>query len=183
MMSPTTSLLTPLVALRTTRHHIPQHARIPNTSIHHKPLLIYHGAFSSDIDVKQIEEHLAAVGVCKPAWRYTMYDRSHFHSTTHEVLVVSNGQARLMFGGDGNPERVDVTVGKGDAMVVPAGVAHRLIEEDGGFEMVGAYPVGAQQWDMCFGHEDERGVEERIRELRWFGRDPIYGEPGPVVVL
>lgn len=106
-----------------------------------------------------------------------MYSTTHFHSTTHEVLIISKGSAKLLFGGEKNPGRVEVEVGKGDVVVVPAGVGHRLLEERGGegFEMVGCYPKGAEGWDMCYGREGEEGVVERIRALGWFERDPVYG--------
>ena len=72
-------------------------------------------------------------------------------------------------------------VRKGDVMVVPAGVAHRLLEDhDGDFSMVGSYPKG-KRWDMCYGREDEEGNEKRIASLEWFVRDPVYGNQGPVL--
>jgi uncharacterized protein YjlB len=51
----------------------------------------------------------------------------------------------------------------------------------GGFETVGAYPVGSEQWDMCYGREGEEGRVEGIKGVRWFGGDPVYGEDGPVL--
>jgi uncharacterized protein YjlB len=110
-----------------------------------------------------------------------MYDTSHFHSTTHEVLCVSSGRARLCFGGEDNPDRVEPVVSKGDVMVVPAGVAHRLLEDmDGGFEMVGSYPAG-KSWDMCYGGPNEEDHSGRIGSLDWFQQDPIYGDQGPTI--
>lgn len=88
-----------------------------------------------------------------------MYSFSHFHSTSHEVLGIASGAAKLCFGCEENPGRVEVVVGRGDVVVVPAGVAHRLLEEVGGeegFEMVGCYPQGCgwdvvsrDGWGMC----------------------------------
>ncbi len=110
-----------------------------------------------------------------------MYSQSHFHSTAHEVLCVASGKARLCCGGEKNPERVEAEVEKGDVMVVPAGVAHRLLEDiDGGFSMVGSYPIG-KSWDMCYGRKGEE-EEERVKgiwSLGWFENDPIYGKQGP----
>lgn len=173
--------LTPLSSLRVTRHQIPKHGLIPNTSIQHKPLTIYHSAFPASASVAQIEAHLRSIGVCVPQWRYTMYPTTHFHSTTHELLVIASGRARLLFGGEENPGRVAQDVQPGDAILVPAGVGHRLLEGEDGFEMVGAYPAGAEKWDMCYGREGEEGVEERIGKLGWFEKDPAYGEDGPAV--
>lgn len=108
-----------------------------------------------------------------------MYTQSHFHSTTHEVLCVVSGRARLCFGGEKNPGRVEPELNKGDVMIVPAGVAHRLLKDiDGGFNMVGSYPTG-KSWDMCYGRKGEEEKVKGIQSLRWFKRDPIYGEEGP----
>ena len=106
---------------------------------------------------------------------------SHFHSTSHEVLCVYRGRARLCFGHEDNPLRVEPVVEEGDVMVVPAGVSHRLLEDvDGDFNMVGSYPKGCD-WDMCYGKEGEAGKVKGIESLDWFDRDPIYGDTGPVL--
>lgn len=208
------SLVTPLAALRVTKHQIPAHSLLPNTSIQHRPLIHYHGAFnpagisstttttaaasssssraSSFADA--VEAHLRAVGAVHPQWRYTMYPTTHFHSTTHEVLVVVRGGARLCFGGEGNPAAYTPDVEVGDVLVVPAGVGHRLLEDTSssssspppeasggaGFEMVGSYPPGCS-WDMCYGKAGEEGKVGRIKGVAWFERDPVYGNAGPAV--
>ncbi|CAM6129040.1 unnamed protein product [Calypogeia fissa] len=172
----------PLENLHVSRHIIPRHARYPNCSVQQKPLIIYHGAFQPSAKASQIEAHLRRIGVMEPQWRYSMYPFSHFHSNTHEFLCISNGRARLCFGGEENPDRVEAEVEKGDAMLVPAGVAHRLMDDlRGGFEMVGSYPKGGPQWDMCYGREGEEKAVQRISTLEWLKRDPIYGDEGPVV--
>ena len=108
-----------------------------------------------------------------------MYRQSHFHSTSHEVLCVASGKARLCFGGEENPERVEAVLQRGDVMIVPAGVAHHLLQDiDGGFLMVGSYPTD-KDWDMCYGREGEEEKVKGIRSLGWFKRDPIYGDQGP----
>ncbi|OCH90349.1 hypothetical protein OBBRIDRAFT_887788 [Obba rivulosa] len=179
------SQLTPLSSLHVTRHLIPAHGRIPNTSIHNRPLIIYHRAFKDPtVTADDIEEHLIRVGVVRPSWRYTMYPTSHFHSTTHEFLVIAHGRALLLFGGDDNPGAVEAEVRRGDAILIPAGVAHRLLKDkEGGFLMVGSYPVGAPMWDMCYGNagKEEVGVEKRVAQLGWFVKDPLYGDRGPAV--
>ncbi|OBZ69835.1 Uncharacterized protein YjlB [Grifola frondosa] len=111
-----------------------------------------------------------------------MYPEEHFHSTAHEVLVVSSGRARVQFGGDDNPAAVTVEVACGDAMLVPAGVSHRMLEDiEGNFEMVGAYQLEAEHWDMCYGKPEEDELIVRIKDLPWFDRDPLYGDQGPAV--
>ena len=113
--------------------------------------------------------------------KLTNHSTSHFHSTSHEVLCVAKGRAKLCFGHENNAERVETVVKEGDVMVVPAGVSHRLLDDmDGGFSMVGSYQRG-YSWDMCYGKEGEEDKLKNIRSLGWFDRDPIYGDQGPVL--
>ncbi|KAI6130904.1 RmlC-like cupin domain-containing protein [Pisolithus thermaeus] len=174
------SSLTPLTSLRVSQYQIPKFNFYPNTSIQHRPLLIYHECFPNP-SPSAIESHLLSRGVVVPQWRYTMYKVSHFHSTTHEVLCIVSGRAKLCFGGEENPGRVEIVAGQGDVFIVPAGVAHRLLEEtESSFLMVGSYPVG-KDWDMCYGKADEKDKIKKIKDLEWFNTDPIYGSEGPVL--
>jgi uncharacterized protein YjlB len=179
---PSTAPTSALSTLRVSKHLVPSHNGLPNSSILNKPLLIYHSAFNNK-STSAIESHLKSVGVVTPQWRYTMYSTSHFHSNTHEVLCVYSGSARLCFGGEENPGRVEPVVQAGDVVVVPAGMAHRLLEDTstGGsrFEMVGAYPKG-YNWDMCYGRDGEERQVDGIGSVPWLDRDPIYGDQGPV---
>lgn len=171
--------LTPLSSLKVSRHQIPAWKGIPNTSIQKQPLMIYHSAFPS-ASASQIESHLSSVNVVTPQWRYTMYSDTHFHSTSHEVLSIAAGSAKCCFGGEENPDRFEPILSKGDVVVVPAGVGHRLMEDHGGFQMVGSYPVG-MNWDMCYGRPGEEDKVKSIEKLAWFRRDPIYGDQGPTL--
>ena len=174
--------LVPLASLNLSRHQIPAHELIPNTSIQQKPLLIYRGAFAtpSPPSAPEIEAHLNAVGVCKPMWRWPMYPDDHFHTTAHEFVVVWRGRARLNFGGEGCVGAVVVELSAGDAVLIPGGVSHRLVQDlEGGFEMVGSYMVGSEHWDMCYGKAGEEEHVLNIKHLTWFDRDPLYGDGGP----
>ena len=115
-----------------------------------------------------------------------MYSTTHFHSTSHEVLCISSGRATLCFGGEDNPSRVELEAQRGDVLIVPAGMGHRLLREaegaDGDFEMVGSYPPGCN-WDMCYGKRGEESKVKNIEKLPWFTRDPIYGDQGPALNL
>lgn len=139
--------------------------------------MVYHSAFPQ-AGASQIESHLSKIGVVSPQWRYTMYSDTHFHSTSHEVLVIAAGSAKCCFGGERNEGRFEPVLQKGDVVIVPAGVGHRLLEDHGGFQMVGSYPTG-QNWDMCYGHDGEENKVEAISKLEWFKRDPVYGDDGP----
>lgn len=60
-----TAKLTPLSSLRVSRHQIPAYNLIPNTSIQHKPLMVYHAAFQG-ASASTIESHLKKIGVVEP---------------------------------------------------------------------------------------------------------------------
>jgi len=110
-----------------------------------------------------------------------MYSTTHFHSTSHEVLGIANGKARLCFGHEANEGRVEAVVEKGDVIVVPAGTGHRLLDDlEGGFEMMGCYPRGSH-WDMCYGKKGEEDKISDIKKLSWFTTDPVYGKEGPTL--
>jgi len=110
-----------------------------------------------------------------------MYSTTHYHSTTHEVLCIYSGSARLLFGGEKNPGKVEAEVKAGDMVVIPAGVGHRLMEDlEGGFQMVGSYPKGCS-WDMCYGTAEEGDMKEKVKSVKWLEKDPLYGDDGPVL--
>src|SRR6266480_6475903 len=106
MSSTANSIIEPLASLRVSRYFIPRHDRIPDCSIQHKPLLIYHRIFQPSASATQIEAYLQGIRVGEPQWRYTMYNISHFRSTTHEFPCITAGRARLCFGGEENSEKV-----------------------------------------------------------------------------
>jgi len=65
--------------------------------------------------------------------------------------------------------------------VIPAGIGHRLLDDfKSGFEMVGSYPKG-KTWDMCYGENGEEDKVLAINRVKWFERDPLYGNLGPVL--
>ncbi|KAH6873426.1 RmlC-like cupin domain-containing protein [Thelonectria olida] len=171
--------LRPISTLRVSKHMIPAFELFPNCSIQNKPLLIYHSVFKKPISPAKVESHLASVGIVSPQWRYTMYNFDHFHTTSHEVLCITQGRARVCFGAKENKARVEIVVESGDAVVVPAGVAHSLQEDlDGDFQMVGSYPNGST-FDMCYGKPGEEDKVANVKSLEWFQYDPIYGGHGP----
>jgi hypothetical protein len=88
--------LTALSSLTVSTHQIPAHALIPNTSISHKALLIYHSCFPPTASASAIEAHLKATGVVVPQWRYTMYrfvsqPQAAFPSTSSTRLTEGSG--------------------------------------------------------------------------------------------
>ena len=124
--------------------------------------MIYHGVFPKPTS-STIESHLKSIGVVSPQWTYTMFAETHFHSNTHEVLGIASGSAKCCFGGEQNEGRVELVLKQGDVVVIPAGVAHRLLEDHGGFQMVGSYPQG-KTWDMCCKSSAPSRLQRRVSD-------------------
>ncbi len=113
-------------------------------------------------------------------WRNGVYPYHHYHSTAHEVLGVASGSARLCLGGEDGRE---VEVSAGDVLVVPAGVAHKLIEERDGFLVVGAY-AGGRHWDILRPRSASLGPAlDRIAAVPFPEADPVQGEDGILLRL
>ncbi|OGZ65199.1 MAG: hypothetical protein A3C50_02940 [Candidatus Staskawiczbacteria bacterium RIFCSPHIGHO2_02_FULL_43_16] len=89
-------------------------------------------------------------------WLWPVFKRPHYHSTTHEALVVYQGSATLRLGGHRLGKLVKVS--QGDAIVIPAGVAHQAVERTENFQVFGFYPVGAKHWDMIYCRKRERAI-------------------------
>jgi uncharacterized protein YjlB len=143
------------------------------------PALIYRDAFvfSGDDPAATIERVFLRNG-WGGSWRNGIYDYHHYHSTAHEVLGVAAGTARVQLGGDGGAE---FEVQAGDAIVIPAGVAHKNLGSTSDFLVVGAYPAG-QEWDMMYGRADERPRADRnIEQTPLPEADPIFGAKGPLI--
>jgi uncharacterized protein YjlB len=114
------------------------------------------------------------------SWRNGVFPYHHYHSTQHEVLGVYAGWAEVQFGGEAGLVEV---LRAGDAVVIPAGVAHKRISASGDFGVVGAYPPG-DDWDMNYGRMEERA--EALRNIEAVPPppgDPVLGEGGPLEEL
>src|SRR5699024_1621030 len=110
-------------------------------------------------------------------WLGSVFPYHHYHSNTHEVLVVDSGTATLQLGGELG-ETVDVE--KGDAIIFPAGYGHKMIESSEDYQNYWAYPNGMSD-DMCYGKEDERpGNLENIKHVPMPPADPVFGTSGPL---
>lgn len=104
-----------------------------------------------------------------------VFDFHHFHSTSHEVLLVVAGAATLELGG---PQGEAFEIAKGDVLVLPAGTGHRRAAADGGFRVVGAYPAGQEDYDVLRGDDpaELERARERIAALPAPPRDPVGGD-------
>ena len=105
------------------------------------------------------------------SWVDGVFDFHHFHSTSHEVLGVVAGSATLALGG---PQGRTFDVEAGDVVVLPAGTGHRRITARDGFQVVGAYPAGQEDYDLL--READEAARERIAALPAPPDDPVGGD-------
>lgn len=113
-------------------------------------------------------------------WTGGVFDYHHYHSTSHEVLVVLKGAATLTLGG---PQGIAIDIEKNDLLVLPAGVAHKNQGATKDFKVLGAYPYG-NSFDLKTGqkHEYEAALKE-IPEAPYPYADPLLGKNGPLFEL
>jgi uncharacterized protein YjlB len=159
-----------------TTHFLRDDGTFPNS---HLPLVVYRNAFADDAHhlATRIEKTFHHNGWSN-AWRDGIYSVHHYHSTTHEVLGCYSGAALVQFGGkDGVVEEIRA----GDAVVIPAGVAHKNQGSSDDFGVVGAYPAG-KDYDMNYGKEDERPrADQNIAAVPLPKSDPVLGAAGPLL--
>ncbi|MES2661415.1 MAG: cupin domain-containing protein [Verrucomicrobiota bacterium] len=113
-------------------------------------------------------------------WRWTVYPYHHYHSTNHEVLGVSRGTARLIFGGENGGE---FQVSTGDVIIIPAGVGHMRLDSSDDFQVVGAYPRGEEPDLIRSGDDESDAARLRVAEVTLPDQDPVFGENGPLIAL
>src|SRR5215470_1003566 len=133
------------------------------------PLLFYRQALAPDTeDPASIFEERFAENDWTNSWRNGVYSFAHYHSTSHEVLGVYSGAAKLRLGGE-DGQNVDVQAG--DVIVIPAGVAHQNLGASDDFGVAGAYPDG-RDWDLLRGLAGERPRAEKNCRVANSGRGP-----------
>ena len=158
-------------------HRLQPNGAIPNSKL---PLLVYREAVAPGGDVARAFERIFAANGWTNSWRNGVYNYPHFHSTAHEVLGVSRGEAKIQFGGEGGPV---VAVQAGDAVAIPAGVAHCNRGQSDDFEIVGAYDRG-RDWDVRKGVPAElEAVKKAIAAVPAPRADPLHGETGELPSL
>lgn len=157
-------------------HLLTADAEIPNNP--RLPLLVYPAAVRLDVDdPASVFETLFSANGWIGCWRNGIFPFHHYHSTAHEVLGIYSGTAVAQLGGENG---VSLTLGPGDVVVIPAGVAHKKLSSSSGLGVVGAYPSG-QQPDLCrAGRESRQQAAERVARVGVPARDPVHGAGGPL---
>jgi uncharacterized protein YjlB len=155
--------------------HFEDDGIFPNSSL---PLLVYRQVFSADDkELASIFEKRFAANNWINSWRNGVYSFPHYHSSSHELLGVFGGGAKLQLGGKHGKT---LEVHCGDAIVIPAGVAHQNLGASADFGVIGAYPDG-REWDLLRGLPGERPKADRnIAGLPLPDNDPLYGPGGPL---
>lgn len=145
----------------------------------HLPLLVYRGAVREGDRAAAFESLFAGNG-WGGLWRDGIYGWHHFHTTAHEVLGIAAGRARVRFGGE---EGIEVGLSAGDAVVIPAGVAHKNLDSSPDFQAVGAYPPGQEPDMKGTGEPEAARARARIGTVPLPPTDPLYGPDGPLMHL
>jgi uncharacterized protein YjlB len=169
-------IVAPVQQVNIGRHIITDNGQFPNNAT--LPLLTYTHAITMEnkIDSKSVVDLLESNGWTN-AWENGIYDYHHYHSITHEVLVIISGTVRVQFGGE---EGIALEFTVGDVVIIPAGVAHKKLSDHSNFKCVGAYPDG-RDYDVLKGNPGERPkADENIKSLPVPEADPIYGMSGPL---
>ena len=134
------------------------------------PVLVYRAVLRGDRDLTEKLEGLVRSHGWAPEWRNGVYSFHHYHSTAHEVLAFSRGEATLILGGE-PPLGKQVTVRAGDIALLPCGTGHFRLSSSPDFLVSGAYSLG-QQWDLLRAAPDASAIQ-RMRSLPFPESDPV----------
>jgi uncharacterized protein YjlB len=113
-------------------------------------------------------------------WQNGIYPYTHYHSTTHEVMGLARGRAKVRFGGEKGQE-LDLLAS--DVVVLPAGTGHQCIWNSPDLVVIGAYPPNGR-YDLCRGSKAEYAKAVlAIPQVPLPETDPVYGRGGPLKQL
>ena len=152
-------------------------AEIPNNPA--LPVLIYRQILdrqTADKD-KLFKSHFEKNG-WRGNWTGFVFDYHHFHTTSHEALAVARGHITVLLGGEGGKE---FKLETGDLIVLPAGTGHKMTSSSENLIIVGAYPEGQEDYDICRSLFKCPDAEEKIMNLALPVSDPFYGATGPLL--
>ena len=140
----------------------------PNSEL---PVLLYEKAFSLDVSADQVERIFAENGWTNN-WRNIVMDVDHYHSSSHEVLGIVEGEVSLQLGGENG---IEILARAGDVLVLPAGIAHCSLSNSEAYLVVGGYPEG-RSWDMIYAEPEKyQDAKKAISKLPIPTTDPIMG--------
>ena len=149
----------------------------PNNSL---PVLYYPEAakelMNSEDTGEKVQSFLEKNGYSN-GWVGGIFTYHHFHSNTHEVLVCISGTADVQLGG---PNSEVYPLKQGDVLLLPAGVAHKLLEATDDFQVVGAYPEGKEPDTQKGNTKNYEEMKVKISQLGIPKYDPVEKTQGGV---
>ncbi|MBW3544458.1 MAG: cupin domain-containing protein [Bacteroidetes bacterium] len=161
---------TPILYPLTHNGQIPNNPRLP--------LLLYRQVFPYPEGLRDKFKNTFEQNSWGGSWTNGVFEYHHYHSNAHEVLGVYSGRATLIFGGPGGQE---VEVSKGDMVVIPAGVGHFCKKASDDFKVVGAYPKGQEDYDVCTEQDNLKEKQKNIEKVALPLTDPVGGKKGPLL--
>lgn len=144
----------------------------------HLPVLIYKNVldFPLFFDAAYITSLFEKNGWTN-SWKGGIFSYHHYHSNAHEVLGIYKGKTEVLLGGENG---IEVSLERGDVIVIPAGVAHKNLGNEHAIACVGAYAGGAA-YDICTGKTGERPLADAtLLTLPLPDRDPVLGLKGGI---
>ncbi len=154
--------------------------KVPNHSKF--PLLIYHGPFlqsGSVLSSSKVIDTFTANG-WRGTWENGIFPYHHYHARSHEVLANVGGPVEVQFGGSSGPV---LTFHPGAVVIIPAGVGHCRISNDGALAIVGAYPAGQENCDIKSADNPAHYelAKQEILQVALPDQDPVTGKKGPLL--
>lgn len=159
------------------RYTFPDDGVIPNSSC---PVMVYRSVLSGpDLSADRFVALFGQHGWSN-AWKNGIYDYTHFHSNSHEVLGIAEGAVRVRLGGE---HGASIELAAGDVIILPAGTGHRSESGSEDLLVVGAYPDGCD-FDIRRGAPGERAeVYANLARVPRPRQDPVGGPTGLLVEL
>jgi uncharacterized protein YjlB len=151
---------------------------IPNNP--NLPLIVYRTPvrLKRGFDTAAMFEELFEANGWADGWRDGIYDFTHYHSQTHEVLGIARGSGDVQFGGAKGRR---LLVKAGDVVVIPAGVSHRRMTPRDDLLVVGAYPAAGRYNEYRESRDEHDRAVKEIADVSPPKKDPVYGSKGPLV--
>jgi len=139
------------------------------------PVIFYQNAFDGEgggQSPEDIEGAFKSHG-WTTGWTGDVHDELHYHSNTHEVLGVRRGSGTILAGGDSG-QRLEVK--PGDVILLPAGTGHMKVDSSDDFEVIGAYPDGAEPNKIKHDPAKAAQAKHTISNVGIPQLDPVFGE-------
>lgn len=157
-------------------HYFSASGGIPNNL--ELPLLLYQQVFAGNDNPEQRFKEAFRQNNWGGSWINGVFSYHHYHSNAHEVLGVLEGSAMLLLGG---PDGEEVAVQAGDMVVLPAGTGHCRKSATPDFKVIGAYPEGQEDYDICTEKDKTDEKKKNIARVPMPAADPVGGPEGPLM--